>query len=77
MKWPAQSPDLKSIQNTWAYLEMKIRNRQGHAKNADELFDILQEEWSAIPDDYFTNLIRSMSKRVNIVVENKGGSTKY
>ena len=44
--------------------------------NADKLFDILQEEY-AIPDDYFTNLIRSMRNRVNIVVQNKGRSTKY
>ncbi len=76
MKWPAQNPDLSLIENTWAYLEMKIRNRNGRAMNADKLFDILQEEY-AIPDDYFTNLIRSMRNRVNIVVQNKGRSTKY
>ncbi len=77
MKLPAQSPNLNPIENTWSYLEMKIRSRQGHSKNADELFNTLQEEWSAVPDDYFTNLIRLMRKRFNIVVENKAGSAKY
>ncbi len=63
MKQSAQSPDLNTIENSWACLEMKKGKRNRPSKNADELFDILQEEFSAIADDYFRNLVRFFRKQ--------------
>ena len=77
MKWPTQSPDLNPIDNGWAVLKRRIRERPEHPRNADHLFELLQDEWNDIPDDYFISLITSMKTRATIVKSNKGGSTKY
>ena len=77
MKWPAQSPDLNPIENASAVLKRQIRERPDYPRNADHLFEILQNEWNTIPDYYFTSLITSMETRATTVKSNKGGSTKY
>ena len=77
VKWPAQSSDLNPIENAWALLKRKVRERPTYAHNADHLFQILQEEWLAIPTEYFASLVRSIPSRVDIVKQNKGGATKY
>ena len=77
MEWPAQSPDLNPIENSWALLKRRLRLRTRHPTNADNLFDALLKEWNLIPDSYFSNLIRSMSIRVLLVRKLKRRSTKY
>ncbi len=37
----------------------------------------LQEGRNAVPNEYFTSLIRSMETRASMVKPNKDGSTKY
>ncbi len=32
-----------------------------------DLWDILEEEWNRIPNEYIKNLYKSMSKRINLV----------
>ena len=44
IKWPGQNPDLNSIENAWAFLKEKVRERRTYARNPDHLFQILQEE---------------------------------
>ena len=77
MKWPAQSTDFNPIRNACPFLKKKVRERPTYAHNADHLFQILQEEWLAIPFEYFVSLVRSIPSRVGIVKQNKGGATKY
>ncbi len=77
MKCPARSPDLNPIENAWAVLKRKLRERPDYPRNADHLFEILQEKSCSISDDYFTALITSMNTRVSVVKANKGCSTKY
>ena len=77
MKWLAESLDLNPMEYARAVLKRQIRERPDYPRNADHLFEILQNEWNAIPDYYFTGLITSMESRATIVKSNKGGSTKY
>ena len=77
MNWPAQSPDLNPIENACSMLKRKLRRRLRFPTNTTELFSVLQEEWMSIPDSYFTNLVRLMPTRSNLVKINRGKSTKY
>ena len=77
MKWAPQSPDLNPIENAWAFLRREVRECPTYARNVDDLFQILQEEWLAILTEYFAPLVRCMPTIVRIVKRNKGGATKY
>ena len=61
---PPNSPDLAySIENLWANLKKKVKNR--NPKDYDELKKFCIEEWNQInPHNYFKNYLR----RVNMVL---------
>ena len=40
-KCPTQSPDLNPIENAWAVLKKRLRERPEYPRNADDLFQIL------------------------------------
>jgi transposase len=77
LPWPAQSPDLNPIENLWDELDRKVRNHKPLPKNKDNLWEILQEEWSNLDEDIYKNLIDSMPHRIAAVIANKGYPTKY
>lgn len=69
---PPQSPDLYPIQNSWVYLKKKVAKRQ--LKNSENLIHLRNDtifHWN-IP-----KLVRSKKKRIQHVVNGKGGHTKY
>lgn len=49
MNWPAQSPDLNSIENLWAIVKRRMGEFERAPKNLDELWLRVQSEWSKIP----------------------------
>jgi transposase len=77
LPWPAQSPDLNPIENLWDELERKVRKHNPLPKNKDNLWEILQEEWSKLDEDIYKNLVDSMPRRIAAVIDNKGNPTKY
>ena len=77
MPWLAQSPDLNPIENLWNELEQKVRKYKPLPKNQDNLWQILQEEWSKLDIDICKNLVDSMPRRIAAVINNKGNPTKY
>ncbi|GBL77491.1 Transposable element Tc1 transposase [Araneus ventricosus] len=46
LDWPSQFPDLNIIEGVWADLERRLVGR--NARNADEKFSQLEEEWKKI-----------------------------
>ncbi|GBC07625.1 hypothetical protein RclHR1_07590006 [Rhizophagus clarus] len=75
--WPAQSPDLNPIEYLWDVLERRVREYKPHPKNIEELMVILEEEWNKIEPEILTNLVESLPRRVQAVLDSHGNPTRY
>lgn len=75
MEWPPQSPDLNPIENLWEIVNQKI-DRENCA-GLDTLYQRLEDAWKSVPAGVIDNLIASMHRRCQAVIENKGFATKY
>jgi len=75
--WPAQSPDLNPIEHLWDVLERKVCNHIPHPTNLTELMAILKEEWDKIESEVIENLVESMPRRVQAVIDSHGNPTRY
>lgn len=77
LDWPSQSPDLNPIENIWGRIKQLLRRRSVGPSDLNEIFDYVKREWEALPKEYLLELIHSMPQRIEAVIKNKGGSTKY
>lgn len=75
MEWPAQSPDLNPIENLWAILNGKAKDRR--PKSDQELFGILENEWNKLDKTILTNLVDSMPNRCRLVIKHRGMPIDY
>lgn len=75
--WPANSPDLNPIENLWHILRYHVRKRKVQPKNKKELIAALEKEWNKLDMEIVNNLIDSMPRRLQIVIEAKGGYSGY
>ncbi|UYV66849.1 K02A2.6-like [Cordylochernes scorpioides] len=76
LPWPPYSPDLSPIEHVW-----DIIGRRLHAlpqpRSEDELWQMVEREWRAIPQDAIRTLIDSLPRRVAacIAVRVSGGES--
>ncbi len=77
LKWPAQSPDLNPIEHLWQHLKARLQQYDTPPKGVHELWERVAKEWNEIPPETCQNLIESMPRRIEAVLEAKGGHTKY
>ena len=75
LEWPPQSPDLNPIENLWSILNQQVD--KGDVTNKLKLFSALEDAWNKIDDHYLQNLVESMPRRLQAVIQAKGGHTKY
>ena len=75
MDWPSMSPDLNPIEHLWRILKRKVEVCK--VSNICRLRDVVMEEWKSIPVATCEALVNSMPRRVNAVLDNDGGHTKY
>jgi len=75
LDWPAQSPDLNPIENLWSILDQKVD--KGDVTNKAKLLEALKRAWENIDQQHIQNLIESMPRRLQAVIQAKGGHTKY
>ena len=75
MEWPPNSPDLSLIENVWAYVDAKVQS-QGR-RTFQEFKAAVMRELKNVPKGMLKKLYGSMSKRIEAVLQNKGGKTKY
>ena len=77
LQWPAQSPDLNPIENLQAYLKKKLAEYEKEPEGMLELWERVQKEWSDIPRELCSSLVKGMRKRLRAVLKAKGGYTRY
>ena len=75
LDWPSQSPDLNPIENLWSILDARCKARRPN--NETELFQILQDAWRALPVSLLDDLVTSMPRRCQAVIDAEGRATKY
>ncbi|UYV79773.1 K02A2.6-like [Cordylochernes scorpioides] len=71
LPWPPYSPDLSPIEHVW-----DIIGRRLHAlpqpRSEDELWQMVEREWRAIPQDAIRTLIDSLPRRVAACIAVRG-----
>ncbi len=75
LDWPANSPDLNSIENLCGIVKRKMRDTRPN--NADDLKAAIKAIGVSITPEQCHRLITSMPRRIDAVILAKGGPTKY
>lgn len=70
--WPAFSPDLSPIEQVWSYIKKRLAGQR--FDDPDQLFDAIEQEWLAIPDEIIHNIYSSFYARL-VVCREIGGQS--
>ena len=77
LPWPAHSPDCNPIEHMWDELGRRLRQRPHAPTNVNELTRALQKDGTIFQDMFFRNLCNSLPHRVQAVINNNCGHTRY
>ena len=76
--WPANSPDLNPIETLWNWIKDYIQVKYGTIhRSYPELQVQVLEAWNSIIDEQVKELIKTMRKRCQAVIDAQGWHTKY
>ncbi|UYV64960.1 hypothetical protein LAZ67_3002566 [Cordylochernes scorpioides] len=71
LPWPPYSPDLSPIEHVWDIIGRRLHaSPQPHSE--DELWQMVEREWRAIPQDAIRTLIDSLPRRVAACIAVRG-----
>lgn len=77
LNWPAKSPDLNVIENVWGIMVQEWNQQIPRTREA--LAQYVLEKWENLRARlaFFQTLTQSMPQRLNSVIDNNGGVTRY
>ena len=75
--WPAMSPDLIPIEHIWDMLGRRIQAREPPVETIRQLQAALHREWQQLSQQDIQRLIGGMRRRVEAVIQARGGYTRY
>lgn len=77
LPWPANSADMNPIENVWSNMVKKNYNANFRPQNSEELWQAIENCWEEITPEYTQNLIYSMPRRLQSIIDQNGSFTKY
>lgn len=77
LNWPAQSLDLNPIKPLWTELKRRLGQYEEHPTGILDIQRRIEEVWAQIPVSLCQELVESMLRRIEVVIEATGGNTKY
>ena len=77
LPWPANSPDMNIVEHCWGELKCYIDSRQPHARNLEELWEFVQEEWGKMDKEFLAKLYNGLPRRIEALKEADDAYTRY
>ena len=83
LDWPSSSSDLNPIENLWSTMKQRVEKKvnlmisEKKSVTQEIFMSIIAREWEAIDKDLCLKLAKSMSKRVELVIESQGRTINY
>ena len=73
--WLAQSPG--PIEHLWQHLKKSLNSYERPVKGVWDLWERIGAEWGKIEVEECQKLIEGMPRKLEVVIQAKGGHTKY
>jgi transposase len=75
--WLAMIPDLNPIEHMWDMLGRRMQDREPPVQNIRQLEAALHREWQQLSQHNIQRLTGGMRRRVQAVIQARGGYTRY
>ncbi|GFX58805.1 transposable element Tcb1 transposase [Trichonephila clavipes] len=73
LPWPAHSPDFSPIENMRSMVAQRLTQITPPAATPDQLWQLVEAAWSAVPQEHIQSLFESIPRRVVAVISNNDG----
>jgi len=75
LPWPSLSPDVNPVENLWGVLKVKVAAHR--PKTVKGLIRAIKKEWDDLPQEFASNLMNSMKRRVDSLIDANGDYIMY
>ena len=75
--WPPYSPDLNLIEHVWKWMKDWIAAHSTEHTTYDTLRDIVKRAWEIVLVEFLYKLLKLIRSRIQVVIDAKGGHTRY